>query len=459
MAAVTTEQSVAALYTAIFNRAPDQAGLDFWTTQIKGGASFATIAAGFAQHEVFTTGIGALPNADYVAELYTNILGSAGDAAGIAYWIARLDAGESKASVVASFVEGSLTIDLAALLAAGSLTQVDYDLALVRQQTLTNKADVGIDFANTLGAASNLNPATVSTSKAALEADPIYKASQAAIANVDSTAASVQTAKNAISVAASSADPSQVLLGQTFTLTAGMAAQVAGELPAYYSLTDANVDLGVHTVAEVAPATAAAQAVVDGASNKADLTLTATYSLNDTLANIQAADAAVVTGATGYSLTDANVDLGATPLSVATAQADLAAAQLVIDNSSNAIKPALAATYTLADSLINLAAPANADVVDGAVTYELTDTALTAATVVDATIAGLATAQAAAIAVVHADSIVFGATNGATIAVTNGAYTLADTLANLVAADSAVVSGAESYTLSDSTGLLANLSV
>lgn len=228
MAVVTTQQSVAALYTAIFNRAPDQAGLNFWTAQINGGASFATIAEGFAQHEVFTTGIGALPNADYVNALYTNILGSAGDAAGIAYWTARLAAGESKASVVASFVEGSLTIDLPALLAAGSLTQADYDLALVRQQTLTNKADVGIYFANTLGAASNLNPATVSTSKAGLEADPIYKASQAAIAGVDSTAASVKTAQDAIAVAAGSPNPGQALLGQTFTLTAGADTLVGG---------------------------------------------------------------------------------------------------------------------------------------------------------------------------------------------------------------------------------------
>jgi hypothetical protein len=222
MAVVTTQQSVAALYTAIFNRAPDQAGLTYWTAQIDAGASFATVAAGFAQHEVFTSGIGALDNAAYVAALYTNILGSAGDTAGIAYWTDRLAAGESKASVVASFVEGSLTIDLAALLAAGSLSQADYNLALVRQQTLTNKADVGIYFADTLGTASNLNSATVSTSKAGLEADPIYKASQAAIANVDSTAASVQTAKDAVAVAAGSADPAHALLGQTFTLTAGV---------------------------------------------------------------------------------------------------------------------------------------------------------------------------------------------------------------------------------------------
>lgn len=222
MAVVTTQQKVAALYTAIFNRAPDQSGLNFWTAQINAGTSFASVAAGFAQHEVFTTGIGALDNAGYVSALYTNILGSAGDTAGIAYWTARLAAGESKAAIVAEFVNGSLTIDIPALLASGGISAADAAAATIRQQTLTNKADVGIYFANTLGAASNLNPATISTSKAGLEADPIYKASQAAIANVTSTAASVQSAKDGIAVAAGSANPAQALLGQTFTLTAGI---------------------------------------------------------------------------------------------------------------------------------------------------------------------------------------------------------------------------------------------
>ena len=228
MAVVTTQQKVAALYTAIFNRAPDQAGLNFWTAQIDAGKSFASVAAGFAQHEVFTTGIGALDNAGYVSALYTNILGSAGDTAGIAYWTARLAAGESKAAIVAEFVNGSLTIDIPALLASGGISAADAAAATIRQQTLTNKADVGIYFANTLGAASNLNPATVSTSKAGLEADPIYKASQAAIAGVDSTAASVTTAKDAVAVAAGSANPAQALLGHTFTLTAGADTLVGG---------------------------------------------------------------------------------------------------------------------------------------------------------------------------------------------------------------------------------------
>ena len=247
MAVVTTQQKVAALYTAIFNRAPDQAGLNFWTAQINAGTSFASIAAGFAQHEVFTTGIGALDNAGYVSALYTNILGSAGDTAGIAYWTARLAAGESKAAIVAEFVNGSLTIDIPALLASGGISAADAAAATIRQQTLTNKADVGIYFANTLGAASNLNPATVSTSKAGLEADPIYKASQAAIAGVDSTAASVQTAKDAIAVAAGSANPAEALLGHTFTLTTGADTFVGGASADVFNALTVKADGGAAT--------------------------------------------------------------------------------------------------------------------------------------------------------------------------------------------------------------------
>lgn len=228
MAVVTTQQSVSALYVAIFNRAPDQAGLNAWVAQINAGKSFADVAAGFASHEVFTTGIGALSNAAYVAALYTNVLGSAGDAAGIAAWTALLNGGASKASIAASFVQSALTVDIPALLASGALSAADAAAATIRQQTLTNKADVGIYFANTLGAASNLNAATVTSSKAGLEADPIYNASKAAIAGVNNTAASVQTAKDAIAVAAGSANPAQSLLGGTFTLTTGADTFVGG---------------------------------------------------------------------------------------------------------------------------------------------------------------------------------------------------------------------------------------
>ena len=221
--AVTVQQSVAALYAAMFNRAPDLAGLEFWSSQINGGASLTSVAIGFAQHEVFTLGIGMLGDEAYVAALYSNILGSAGDMVGVAYWTSRLAAGESKSAVAAGFVQSALTMDLAALLTGGSLSQADYAAAVVRQQTLLNKADVGLYFAQTLGAKSNISSSTNSASKAALELDPTYIASKFAIATVTSDAGTVNSAKAAILATVTPAAPAPPVapVPTIFTLTTG----------------------------------------------------------------------------------------------------------------------------------------------------------------------------------------------------------------------------------------------
>lgn len=221
--AVTVQQSVAALYAAIFNRAPDLAGLEFWSTQINGGASLTSVATGFAQHEVFTSGIGALDNTAFVNALYNNMLGAPGDSAGVAGWVALLATGQSKAAVAAAFVQSALTIDLPALLASGGLSQTEYVAAVGRQQTLLNKADVGLYFAQTLGAKSNISSSTNSASKAALELDPTYIASKFAIATVTSDAGTVNSAKAAILATVTPAAPAPPVapVPTIFTLTTG----------------------------------------------------------------------------------------------------------------------------------------------------------------------------------------------------------------------------------------------
>lgn len=212
----TVAQEISALYSAIFSRAPDKEGLDFWTAKIDGGASLADAAEGFTQHPVFTQIYQGLSDTDFVNALYVNILGSAGDTAGVQFWVDRLAGGDSKGQVVADFVTASLDTDLNALLASGSLTQAEYDAAVVRQETLTNKADVGVHFANTYGASSNLSATTDATTKEGLESDPNYLASQAILSNVTADLASV-TAANALI----DSNPIASLLGKSFTLTAG----------------------------------------------------------------------------------------------------------------------------------------------------------------------------------------------------------------------------------------------
>ena len=108
-----------------------------------------------------------------------NVLGAPGDAGGISFWSNALNNGVSRSDFLAAFVGSALTADLNAALAAGQLTQSEYAAAVIRQDYLTNKADVGLYFANTLGAESNLSPGTDTSTIAGLNADPAYQASQA----------------------------------------------------------------------------------------------------------------------------------------------------------------------------------------------------------------------------------------------------------------------------------------
>ena len=239
MATVANNAQVSALYAAVFGRAPDKAGLDFWTAQLDGGATLATTAAGFVGHPVFTQTYGSLTNIQFVNQVYQNVLGSSGDSKGVQFWVNKLaNEGYSKAQFIAEFVQGALTIDLAAQLAAGALTQAEYDAAVTRQNTLTNKADVGVSFANTFGASSNLSAST-DASSANVVNDAAYKAAAAAIAGVTADKATVTTAQAAISDAAKTANPVGSLSGTLANAGTGL------KLAAYQSAVKAESDAKV----------------------------------------------------------------------------------------------------------------------------------------------------------------------------------------------------------------------
>lgn len=237
MATVANNAQVSALYAAVFGRAPDKAGLDFWTAQLDGGATLATTAAGFVGHPVFTQTYGSLTNIQFVNQVYQNVLGSSGDSKGVQFWVNKLaNEGYSKAQFIAEFVQGALTIDLAAQLAAGALTQAEYDAAVTRQNTLTNKADVGVSFANTFGASSNLSAST-DASSANVVNDAAYKAGAAAIAGVTADASTATAAKNAIADAVKTANPVASLSSNLANAATGV------KLSAYQAAVKAENDL------------------------------------------------------------------------------------------------------------------------------------------------------------------------------------------------------------------------
>jgi hypothetical protein len=83
-------ESLSLLYHAAFDRAPDLAGLNWWSAQTT--LTTQQMAAGFLQAAESTQGLMALSNHDYVVRLLTNTLDKAPDDAALAPYLARLDA-------------------------------------------------------------------------------------------------------------------------------------------------------------------------------------------------------------------------------------------------------------------------------------------------------------------------------------------------------------------------------
>jgi hypothetical protein len=77
-----TSAQVTGLYQLLLNRTPDDAGLAFWTNQVRNTGSLAQSAAFFLASPEYTN---LLINADY-----RYVLGRAPDAPGLAYWTSWL---------------------------------------------------------------------------------------------------------------------------------------------------------------------------------------------------------------------------------------------------------------------------------------------------------------------------------------------------------------------------------
>ena len=80
------------LYKAAFDRTPDKEGLGFWISVLDKGASLESVAAGFVASQEFQTINGTHPtNLQLVSSLYQHVLGRAPDQAGLDFWTAQLD--------------------------------------------------------------------------------------------------------------------------------------------------------------------------------------------------------------------------------------------------------------------------------------------------------------------------------------------------------------------------------
>ncbi len=110
-ATTPTQENVAKLYVAIFDRAPDSKGLDFWIKY--SGLDLEGIAQSFFEQEEtqlkYPPGTSA---AEFVTSVYANLFNRPPDAAGLAYWAKELDSGNIPRSLfVLAVINGAQGTD------------------------------------------------------------------------------------------------------------------------------------------------------------------------------------------------------------------------------------------------------------------------------------------------------------------------------------------------------------
>jgi len=96
------------IYQAAFARSPDKGGISYWINQLDTGLTLRDVAYGFVVSNEFKAAYGANPSsAQLVEKLYQNVLGRAGEKAGVDYWVGLLEQGTSVLDVVAAISESS----------------------------------------------------------------------------------------------------------------------------------------------------------------------------------------------------------------------------------------------------------------------------------------------------------------------------------------------------------------
>lgn len=104
----TTAQrhSVQRLYLAYFGRQPERGGHNYWAAEYGSGRrSLQSISQFFALSDEFRTRYGSLSNTQFVRLVYRNVLGRSADPSGEAFWVAKLNRGASRGSVMVGFSE------------------------------------------------------------------------------------------------------------------------------------------------------------------------------------------------------------------------------------------------------------------------------------------------------------------------------------------------------------------
>ena len=209
----TIQDKIVGLYIAFFNKVPDKENFDNWTTKVESNENvLIDIAEEFAQHTTFTDAYNGLDNKLFVETLYQEILGKEGDTQGIEHWQNDLNNGTSRSNIVLNFVDSALTADLKSD-SFNYLTATELLTAQARQDLLTNKVAVSLDFIDKLGTATNIvnleNP----------ETDDAYLASIKILSEITEDTSTMQTAIALNTLLATDKDTAMVTLNNLENIT------------------------------------------------------------------------------------------------------------------------------------------------------------------------------------------------------------------------------------------------
>jgi Glucose / Sorbosone dehydrogenase/Domain of unknown function (DUF4214) len=99
--------AVTRLYLAAFARLPDLGGWQFFSRELaNAGQTLVALSTQFAQSEEFRARYGSLSDAQYVGQLYRNVLGREADADGLSFWIGQV-AQIGRGGMLAAFSQSS----------------------------------------------------------------------------------------------------------------------------------------------------------------------------------------------------------------------------------------------------------------------------------------------------------------------------------------------------------------
>lgn len=101
--------SAAQLYLGFFGRAPDTAGLAFWSSEIDRGTTPVEVALGFAKSAEFSAMYGPLSASKQIDLAYRNILERAPDPDGARFWTSKLESGTPIGEIIWQLVNAAFT--------------------------------------------------------------------------------------------------------------------------------------------------------------------------------------------------------------------------------------------------------------------------------------------------------------------------------------------------------------